>query len=56
MQTEGERERGNKSREVNCGDCGNVMSEMDTGIMCEVGDMRHHAKCEGVSNEAYAVL
>ena len=56
MQTEGERERGNKSREVNCGDCGNVISEMDTGIMCEVCDMWHHAKCAGVSDEAYAVL
>ena len=32
------------------------MSELDTGIMCEACDMRHHAKCEGVSDEAYAVL
>ena len=42
--------------EVKCGDCGNVVSEMDTGIMCNVCDMWHHAKCKGVSDEAYAVL
>ena len=48
--------RGNKSRQVKCGDCGNVVSEMDTGIMCGVCDMWHQAKCEGVSDEAYAVL
>ena len=35
---------------------GNVVSEMDTGIMCEVYDMWHHAKCEGVSDGAYTVL
>ena len=29
---------------------------MDTGIMCEVCDIWHHAKCEGVPNEAHAVL
>ena len=33
-----------------------MVSEMDTGIMCEVCDMWHHAKCEGASDEAYAVL
>ena len=50
------RGRGNTSREVKCGDCGNVVSEIDTGIMYEVCDMWHHAKCEGISEEAYAVL
>ena len=44
----GKRERDNKNREVKCGDCGNVVSEMDTGIMCEVCDMWHHAKCKGI--------
>ena len=52
----GEKGNGNKSREVKCGECRNVMSEMDTGIMCEVCNMWHHAKCKGVSDEAYAVL
>ena len=42
--------------EVKCGDCGNVVSEMDTGIMCEVCDTWHHSKCEGVPDEANAVL
>ena len=32
------------------------MSEMDTGIMCEACDKWHHAKCKGVSDEAYAVF
>ena len=52
----GKRGRGNKSREIKCGDCENVVSEMNTGIMCEVCDIWHHAKCEGVSDETYAVL
>ena len=52
----GKRRRGNKSREVKCGDCGNVVSEMDTGIMCEVCDICHHAKYERVSDEAYEML
>ena len=35
---------------VKCGDYGIVVFEMDTGIMCDVCDVWHHAKCEGVSN------
>ena len=57
MQTEwGKKRKGNKNRVVKCDDCGIVVSEMDKGIMCEVCDMWHHAKWEGVSDESYAVL
>ena len=58
MQTErgGGTRRDNKNREVKSRDCGNVVSEMDTGIICKVCDMWHHTKCKRVSDEAYAVL
>ena len=54
MQTQREKGEGViQNREVRYGDCGIVVSEMN---MCEVCDICHHAKCEGVSDEAYTVL
>jgi len=48
--------RGGQRDQEKCGQCNKIVSEKDSGVLCELCENWHHASCEGISAEVYLVL
>jgi len=47
---------GTGKEEVKCPDCSKVVSETDTGILCEVCEDWFHPKCQKIAHDVYTYL
>ena len=45
-----------KDNSDKCGKCGKHVTENENAIQCEICDIWVHCRCQGISEEAYAIL